>query len=52
MPYKSPWVDLSESWGHEFLVRGQSMKETDEARARRIKLQIDGSSPKSHADGD
>jgi len=46
------WADLSESWGHEFLVRGQSTKEADEARARRIKLQLDGSSPKSHADGD
>jgi len=46
------WEDLSESWGREFLVRGQSMKEADKARARRIKLQIDGSPPKSHADGD
>jgi len=31
------WADLIESWGHEFLVRGQSMKEADKARARRIK---------------
>jgi hypothetical protein len=46
------WEDLSESWGREFLVRGQSTKEADEARAHRFKLQIDGSSPKSHADGD
>jgi len=46
------WQDLSESWGHEFLVRGQSMKEADENRARRIKSQLDGSSPRSHADGD
>jgi putative endonuclease len=46
------WSDLGESWGSEFLVRGQSMKNADEARARRIKLQIDSSSPKSHADGD
>ena len=44
--------DLSESWGREFLVRGQSMNEADEAQARRIKVGIDGSSPKSHADGD
>ena len=40
------WEDLSESWGREFLVRGQSMKEADEARGRRIKLSIDGSSGK------
>jgi putative endonuclease len=46
------WEDLSESWGREFLVRGQSMKEADEARARRIKLQLDDSSPKSQASGD
>ena len=38
------WTDLSESWGREFLMPGQSMKEADEARARRIKLQLDGSS--------
>jgi len=45
------WADLSESWVRKLLVRGQSLKEADEDRARRIKLQIDGSSPKSHADG-
>ena len=41
------WQDLSESWGREFLVAGQSMKEADEANARRVKLQADRS-PKSH----
>ena len=46
------WEDLSEPWGREFLVRGQSMKEADEARARRIRLQPDGSPPKSQAGGD
>src|SRR4051794_41132660 len=30
------WHDLSESWGCEFLVTRQSMKEADEANARRI----------------
>ena len=35
------WQDLSESWGCEFLVSGQSMRDADEARARRIKLQAD-----------
>jgi putative endonuclease len=43
------WQDLSESWGREFLVPGRSMKEADEANARRIKLQIENSSPKSPA---
>jgi len=42
------WQDLSEHWGWRFVVNGQSMKETDEADARKIKLKI-GSSPKSHA---
>ena len=46
------WEDLSEPWGREFLVRGQSMKEADEARARRIKLPLDSSSPKSQTTGD
>ena len=46
------WEDLSEPWGREFLVRRQSMKAADEARARRIRLQPDGSPPKSQADGD
>lgn len=46
------WEDLSESWGREFLARGQSMKEADEARARRIKLPIEHSSLKSPATGD
>ena len=46
------WEDLSESWGREFLIRGQSMKQADEARARQIKLQLDGSSPKSQTTGD
>ena len=32
------WRDLSEAWGKQFLMQGQSMKETDEASARRIKL--------------
>jgi putative endonuclease len=32
------WKDLSESWGRQFLVRGQSMKETDLANAKRIRL--------------
>lgn len=45
------WKDLSESWEREFLLPSQSMKEADEAQARRIKLQVDGSSPKSHATG-
>jgi putative endonuclease len=35
------WQDLSESWGREFLVRGQSMKAADEARKRRIELSLD-----------
>lgn len=39
------WQDLSESWGREFLVRGQSMKETDAANAKRIKLHSDVSLP-------
>ena len=43
------WQDLSELWGRDFLVRGQSMAETDEAKASRIKLPADGSSPKSLA---
>lgn len=38
------WIDLSESWGREFLMAKQSMKEADEAQARRIKLHLDGSS--------
>lgn len=45
------WKDLSESWEREFLLPGQCMKEADEAQARRIKLQLDGLSPKSHATG-
>jgi len=40
------WQDLSEHWGWRFVVNGQSMKDTDAADARKIKLQI-GSSPKS-----
>jgi len=40
------WKDLSEPWCREFLVRGQSMKDADEARSRRIPLRLDGSSPK------
>ena len=41
------WQDLSESWERERLVPRQSMKEADEESARRIKLSIDGSRPKS-----
>jgi putative endonuclease len=41
------WRDLSELWGREFLVQGQSMAEADEASARRMKPRIDGSSPES-----
>ena len=33
------WQDLSEGWGKEFVVRGQSIKEADEQLAKRIKLQ-------------
>ena len=37
---KNPrWMDLAESWGREFLVRGQSIKEAEEQLAKRIKLQ-------------
>ena len=36
---KNPrWQDLSEAWGKEFVVRGQSIKEADEQMAKRIKL--------------
>ncbi|HEU5231717.1 MAG TPA: GIY-YIG nuclease family protein [Terriglobales bacterium] len=45
------WQDLSETWEREHLVPRQSMKEADEASARRIKLSIDGSKPKSLVDG-
>ena len=45
------WRDLSESWGREILFPGVSKKEADNAQARRIKLQLDGPSPKSHATG-
>ena len=45
------WQDLSESWEREHLVPRQSMKEADEANARRIKLSIDGSMPRSLAKG-
>ena len=43
--------DLSESWEREHLVPKQSMKEADEANAKRIKLSIDGSRPRSLAQG-
>ena len=37
---KNPrWQELSEGWGREFVVRGQSIKETDAQMAKRIKLQ-------------
>jgi putative endonuclease len=45
------WQDLSESWEREHLVPRQSMKEADEASARRIKLSLDGSGPRSLAKG-
>jgi len=41
------WQDLSESWEREHLVPMQSMKAADEANAKRIKLSIDGSRPRS-----
>jgi putative endonuclease len=34
------WQDLSASWGREFLVQRQSMKEADEARRRRKVLRL------------
>jgi putative endonuclease len=34
------WEDLSASWGREFLVKRQSMKEADEARRRRKVLRL------------
>ena len=34
------WQDLSESWEREHLVPRQSMKEADEANAKRIKLSM------------
>ena len=38
---KNPrWQDLAESWGREFVVRGQSTKEADEQIAKRVKLQV------------
>jgi hypothetical protein len=45
------WQDLSESWEREHLVPRQSMKEADEANAKRIKLSINGSRPRSLAKG-
>jgi putative endonuclease len=45
------WRDLSELWGREFLVRGQSTVEADEAKALRAKLPLHGSSAKSLATG-
>ncbi|HET9742602.1 MAG TPA: GIY-YIG nuclease family protein [Terriglobales bacterium] len=35
------WQDLSEHWGSEFLLAGQSMKEADEASTRRVKLKTE-----------
>jgi putative endonuclease len=40
------WKDLSEQWDREILFPGQSMKEADEARSKRIKLHLDDSLPK------
>jgi hypothetical protein len=45
------WQDLSESWEREHLVPRQSMKEADQTIARRIKLSIDESWPRSRTRG-
>ena len=44
--------DLSESWEREHLIPRKSMKEADESNAKRIKLSIDGSGPRSLAEGE
>ena len=44
------WQDLSESWEREHLVPRQSMKEANEASARRIRLPLDASKPRSLAE--
>src|SRR5690349_12470762 len=41
------WQDLSESWEREHLVPRQSMKAADEGNAKRTKLSLGGSGPKS-----